>query len=147
MSVVGMAVRGLPSILRLLCLAVCVSLSALLAQNGVFAQDMDDHSDVLSNGTAITAGTPVAGVMNSGTDVDAFSFSIASTLDVWVYTTGSLDTGANCSTAMRPQLRPAWTAPFLQKGITSTSQRTWKRVHTTWPFPARVGPPAPTPFI
>ena len=55
-------------------------------------KDMDDHSDVLSNGTAITPGTPVAGVMNSGTDVDAFSFSIASTLDVWVYTTGSLDT-------------------------------------------------------
>ena len=80
---------------RLLCLAFCLFLCALLAGGEVLAQDVDRHDDTIDAATDLTLGDSVHGVINTAGDVDYFRFEIPSetaSIDVWIYTSGSTDT-------------------------------------------------------
>ena len=80
---------------RLLCLAFCLFLCALLADGEVMAQDVDRHDDTIDAATDLTLGGSVHGVINAAGDVDYLRFEIPSetaSIDVWIYTSGSTDT-------------------------------------------------------
>lgn len=55
---------------RLLCLAFCLFLCALLADGEVLAQDVDRHDDTIDAATDLTLGGSVHGVINAAGDVD-----------------------------------------------------------------------------
>ena len=84
-----------PSRVRLLCLAICLFLCALLAGGEARAQGIDRHDDTFINATDLTLGVSAQGVINTAGDVDYFRFEIPSgteAKDIWIYTTGPTDT-------------------------------------------------------
>ena len=61
----------------------------------VAAQTTDDHGNSFSDATDLSLGSSVAGRIDPGDDRDVFKLDlsgISGTTDVWIYTTGSLDT-------------------------------------------------------
>ncbi len=55
----------------------------------------DDHGDFLETATTLTLGSPVAGRISPGFDGDVFKLDLSGAsgaTDVWIYTTGDLDT-------------------------------------------------------
>ena len=61
-------------------------------QDGLVAQDHDDHSNLPSGATPLTIGTPMRGRIEEKGDVDYFSLNLSEETTVAVYTTGSVDT-------------------------------------------------------
>ena len=81
--------------MRLLLLAVSLFLFLILNAVGVGAQTTDDHGNYLNNATNLPLGSSVAGRIDPGDDVDVFKLDLSGrsgTTDVWIYTTGELDT-------------------------------------------------------
>ena len=61
-----------------------------------FQTRIDDHGTSFPTATALTLGSSIAGRINSGDDRDVFKLDLSSTsgtTDVWIYTTGDLETG------------------------------------------------------
>lgn len=52
----------------------------------------DDHGNTIATATAVTVPSSKAGVLNSGTDLDAFKFTLATSRTVTLRTTGGVDT-------------------------------------------------------
>ena len=81
--------------MRLLLLAVSLFLFLILNAVGVGAQTADDHGNTFGSATPITLGASIAGRIDPGNDVDIFKLDLSGrsgTTDVWIYTTGELDT-------------------------------------------------------
>ena len=81
--------------MRLLLLAVSLFLFLILNTVGVAAQTTDDHGNTFGSATPITLGASIAGRIDPGNDVDVFKLDLSGrsgTTDVWIYTTGELDT-------------------------------------------------------
>ena len=86
---------SLPLAGRLLLLAVSLFLFLILNAVGVAAQTTDDHGNTFGSATPITLGASIAGRIDPGNDVDVFKLDLSGrsgTTDVWIYTTGELDT-------------------------------------------------------
>ena len=78
------------AILFLLCGLVCF----VVGLSGAGAQPTDDHGNTRSKATPITLGTPVSGTIDPAGDLDVFKLDlseVAAPIDVWIYTTGELD--------------------------------------------------------
>ena len=76
-------------------LAVSLFLFLILNTVGVGAQTADDHGNYLNNATNLPLGSSVAGRIDPGDDVDVFKLDLSGrsgSTDVWIYTTGELDT-------------------------------------------------------
>ena len=85
----------LPSIERLLLLSVSVFLCFILSADGAGAQTTDDHGNTISDATTLPLNSSVAGRIDPGRDLDVFKLDLSGvpdTTDVWIYTTGDLDT-------------------------------------------------------
>ena len=77
----------LPAVYVVLCLA--------LNAGGAWVQAADDHGNYLSNATNLPLGSSVAGRIDPGDDLDVFRLDLSrqsGSTDVWIYTTGDLDT-------------------------------------------------------
>ena len=86
---------SLPLPARLLLLSVSFFLFLILNAVGVGAQTGDDHGNDLNNATNLPLGSSVAGRIDPGGDVDVFKLDLtgrSGSTDVWIYTTGELDT-------------------------------------------------------
>ena len=86
---------SLPLAVRLLLLAISFFLFLILNAVGVGAQTTDDHGNDLNNATNLPLGSSVAGRIDPGDDVDVFKLDLSGRVgatDVWIYTTGELDT-------------------------------------------------------
>ena len=86
---------SLPLAVRLLLLAVSLFLFLILNAVGVGAQTVDDHGNTFGSATPLSLGSSIAGRIDPGDDVDAFKLDLSgrsSTTDVWIYTTGKLNT-------------------------------------------------------
>ena len=86
---------SLPLPARLLLLSVSFFLFLILNAVGVGAQTTDDHGNDLNNATNLPLGSSVAGRIDPGGDVDVFKLDLSGRVgatDVWIYTTGELDT-------------------------------------------------------
>ena len=86
---------SLPLAGRLLLLAVSLFLFLILNAVGVGAQTSDDHGNTFGSATPISLGSSITGRINPGDDVDVFKLDLSGrsgTIDVWIYTTGELDT-------------------------------------------------------
>ena len=86
---------SLPLAGRVLLLAVSFFLFLILNTVGVGAQTADDHGNYLNNATNLPLGSSVAGRIDPGDDVDVFKLDLSGRVgatDVWIYTTGELDT-------------------------------------------------------
>ena len=86
---------SLPLAGRLFLLAVSLFLFLILNAVGVGAQTDDDHGNSLSTATPLSLGSSVAGRIDPGDDVDVFKLDLSGrsgATDVWMYTTGDLDT-------------------------------------------------------
>ena len=86
---------SLPLPARLLLLSVSFFLFLILNAVGVGAQTTDDHGNDLNNATNLPLGSLVAGRIDPGDDVDVFKLDLSGRVgatDVWIYTTGELDT-------------------------------------------------------
>ena len=86
---------SLPLPARLLLLSVSLFLFLILNAVGVGAQTGDDHGNDLNNATNLPLGSSVAGRIDPGDDVDVFKLDLSGRVgatDVWIYTTGELDT-------------------------------------------------------
>ena len=86
---------SLPLAVRLLLLAISFFLFLILNAVGVGAQTTDDHGNDLNNATNLPLGSLVAGRIDPGDDVDVFKLDLSGRVgatDVWIYTTGELDT-------------------------------------------------------
>ena len=80
---------------RLLLLTVSVLLCLILNAAGAGAQTNDDHGNTFGSATPLSLGSSVAGLIEPGNDVDVFKLDLSSrtgVTDVWIYTTGELDT-------------------------------------------------------
>ena len=85
----------MPSSWRMLLLAVSVCFCFILSADGAGAQTADDHSDSLNTATDLPLGTPIAGRIAPAEDNDIFKLDLSGAsgpTDVWIYTTGALDT-------------------------------------------------------
>ena len=85
----------MPSSRRMLLLAVSVCFCFILSADGAGAQTADDHSDSLNTATDLPLGTPIAGRIAPAEDNDIFKLDLSGAsgpTDVWIYTTGALDT-------------------------------------------------------
>ncbi len=79
----------------MLLLAVSVCFCFILSADGAGAQTADDHSDSLNTATDLPLGTPIAGRIAPAEDNDIFKLDLSGAsgpTDVWIYTTGALDT-------------------------------------------------------
>ena len=79
----------------MLLLAVSVCFCFILSADGAGAQTADDHSDSLNTATDLPLGTPIAGRIDPAEDNDIFKLDLSDAsgpTDVWIYTTGALDT-------------------------------------------------------
>ena len=79
----------------MLLLAVSVFFFFILSADGAGAQKADDHSGSLNTATDIPLGTPIAGRIDPAEDNDIFKLDLSDAsgpTDVWIYTTGALDT-------------------------------------------------------
>ena len=86
---------SLPLAVRLLLLAVSLFLFLILNAVRVGAQTSDDHGNTFGSATPISLGSSITGRINPGDDVDVFKLDLSGrsgTTDVWIYTTGELDT-------------------------------------------------------
>ena len=84
-----------PSVGRILLLAAAVLFAFVTGVGSVTAQTADDHGDDINNATNLPLGSSVAGRIDPGDDRDAFELDLSGasgTTDVWIYTTGDLDT-------------------------------------------------------
>ena len=83
------------SVRRILLLAVSVSLCLFLSMEGAEAQTADDHGDTIGSATPLSLGSSVAGRIDPGGDRDLFKLDLSGAsrqTDVWIYTTGDLNT-------------------------------------------------------
>ena len=86
---------SLPLAGRLLLLAISLFLFLILNAVGVAAQTTDDHGNTLGSATPLPLGSSLPGRIDPGNDVDVFKLDLSGrlgTTDVWIYTTGELDT-------------------------------------------------------
>ena len=84
-----------PSVGRILLLAAAVLFGFVTGAGSVTAQTADDHGDYFNNATNLRLGSSVAGRIDPGDDRDVFKLDLSGasgTTDVWIYTTGNLDT-------------------------------------------------------
>ena len=82
----------MPSVSRLLPIAVLLFLCFLLTAGEARAQAPDDHGDTPADATPIVLGTTATGLISPGGDVDVFRFEITrASVDVWIYTRGGID--------------------------------------------------------
>ena len=94
------AVPDSPIGVRALLLGVIIACWFILGTGGVGGQTGDDHGDTAPTATPATPtplslGSSMAGRIDPGDDVDFFKLDLSSatgTTDVWLYTTGGLDT-------------------------------------------------------
>ena len=80
---------------RLLLLTVSVLLCLVLNAAGAGAQTNDDHGNTFASATPLSLGSSIAGRIDPGNDVDVFKLDLSSRsgpTDIWIYTTGELDT-------------------------------------------------------
>ena len=80
---------------RLLLLPSLVFLFLIFNTVGAGAQSADDHGNFLSNATNLPLGSSIAGRIDPSDDRDFFRLDLSGRVgntDVWVYTTGELDT-------------------------------------------------------
>ena len=80
---------------RLLPLPALVVLCLTLNTVGAGAQTADDHGNTFGSATPLALGTSLAGRIDPGNDVDVFKLDLSTRsgiTDVWMYTTGELDT-------------------------------------------------------
>ena len=81
----------MPSVSRLLPIAVLLFLCFLLTAGEARAQTPDDHGDTPADATPIVLGTTVTGLIDPSGDVDVFRFEITgASADVWMYTRGGI---------------------------------------------------------
>ncbi|MDE2822559.1 MAG: hypothetical protein OXK79_03530, partial [Chloroflexota bacterium] len=67
----------------------------LLSAGGAGGQTADDHGNTISTATNLPLGSSIGGRIDPGEDSDVFRLDLSSasgTTDVWIYTTGDLDT-------------------------------------------------------
>ena len=86
---------SLPLPARLLLLSVSFFLFLILNAVGVGAQTNDDHGNTFDSATPLLLGSSIVGRIDPGDDVDAFKLDLtgrSGSTDVWIYTTGELDT-------------------------------------------------------
>ena len=84
-----------PSVGRILLLTAAVLFAFVTGAGSVTAQTADDHGDYFNNATNLPLGSSVAGRIDPGDDWDIFKLDLSGTsgtTDVWIYTTGELDT-------------------------------------------------------
>ena len=80
---------------RVLLLSVALFLFLILNTVGAGAQTSDDHGNTFGSATPLSLGSSITGRIDPGDDVDAFKLDLSGrseTTDVWMYTTGELDT-------------------------------------------------------
>ncbi len=80
---------------RLFLLPTLVFLCLILNTVGAGAQTGDDHGNTFGSATSLSLGSSIAGRIDPGNDVDVFKLDLSSrsgVTDVWVYTSGDLDT-------------------------------------------------------
>ena len=85
----------LPPCGRLLLLSVSFFLFLVLNAVGAAAQTADDHGNTFGSATPLSLGSSLSGRIDPGNDVDVFKLDLSGrsgTTDVWIYTTGELDT-------------------------------------------------------
>ena len=76
-------------------LLFCGLIGFVVGMSGADAQPSDDHGNTLLTATLISLGTPIAGTIDPAGDFDVFRLDlseVANPIDVWIYTTGELDT-------------------------------------------------------
>ncbi len=86
---------SLPIIWKVILPAAWVVLCLALNSGGARVQAADDHGDSFSTATNLPLGSSVAGRIDPGDDRDVFRLDLSSrsgSTDVWIYTTGDLDT-------------------------------------------------------
>ena len=86
---------SLPWVLRSFLLAVSVVFCLMLSSGAAGGQASDDHGDTLSTATNLPLGSSIGGRIDPGNDKDVFRLDLSGesgTTDVWIYTTGDLDT-------------------------------------------------------
>ena len=84
-----------PSVGRLLLLAGSLFFCFITGLGSVTAQTDDDHGNDFNNATNLPLGSSIAGRISPGDDLDVFRLDLSGTsgtTDVWIYTTGDLDT-------------------------------------------------------
>ena len=80
---------------RVLLLSVALFLFLILNTVGAGAQTSDDHGNSFAAATPFSLGSSIAGRIDPGDDVDVFKLDLSGrsgATDVWIYTTGELDT-------------------------------------------------------
>ncbi len=80
---------------RLLLLPTLVFACLILNAVGADAQTADDHGNTFGTATPLSLGSSITGRIDPGNDVDVFKLDLtgrSGNTDVWVYTTGELDT-------------------------------------------------------
>ena len=80
---------------RALLLAVSVVVCLALSTGGVGGQGSDDHGDSIRTATNLPLGSSIDGRIDPADDKDVFRLDLSGqsrTTDVWIYTTGALDT-------------------------------------------------------
>ena len=86
---------SLPWALRSFLLVAPVVFCLLLSTGGVGGQTSDDHGDTIGAATDLPLESSIEGRIDPGNDRDFFKLDLSGesgTTDVWIYTTGDLDT-------------------------------------------------------
>lgn len=86
---------SLPKVLRTLLLVVSVAICVVLSTGSGGGQPSDDHGDTISTATHLPLGSSIDGRIYPADDKDVFRLDLSEasgTTDVWIYTTGDLDT-------------------------------------------------------
>ena len=82
--------------MRMILLGAVVTLLLAISTGGVGGQTIeDDHGDTISTATSLSLGSSVEGRIEPGNDLDVFRLDLSrasSDTDVWIYTSGDLDT-------------------------------------------------------
>ncbi len=82
--------------MRMILLGAAVSLLLAMSTGGVGGQTIeDDHGDTISTASSLSLGSSVEGRIDPGDDQDVFRLDLSrasSDTDVWIYTSGNLDT-------------------------------------------------------
>ena len=86
---------SLPLAVRMFFLVVSVACFLLLSTGGVGGQTTDDHGNTLSTASDLRLGFSIKGRIDPSNDQDVFKLDlsgVSGTTDIWIYTTGDLDT-------------------------------------------------------